>query len=66
MYGVMDELFSPLNAHIAAIVNQPPSGSDDLLSQIETKKAYLGLLNSIMTSPLYGVLTSERKCNVCV
>lgn len=63
MLGVLDELLGPLNTHISSILAQPVSGTDDLVTRVDTKRAYLSLLNSIMASKLHSVFTSERECN---
>ncbi|KAK2463400.1 hypothetical protein APHAL10511_004486 [Amanita phalloides] len=60
MFDVLDQLIGPLNVHISTLFSQPISGTDDQRAHIETKRAYLGLLNAIMTARLEGVLTSER------
>ena len=56
----MDELIGPLSAHINALLSQPISGTDDQRAHIETKKAYLALLNNIMASQLRPIFISER------
>lgn len=61
MFQVADELIGPLSAHITALLSQPVSGTDDQVTRTDTKKAYLALLNNIMSSKLYGIFTSERK-----
>ncbi|KAG9225031.1 hypothetical protein CCMSSC00406_0001818 [Pleurotus cornucopiae] len=60
MLGVLDELLGPLSSHISSILAQPVSGTDDLVTRVDTKRAYLSLLNSIMASKLHSVFTSER------
>lgn len=61
MLGVLDELLGPLSSHISSILAQPVSGTDDLVTRVDTKRAYLSLLNSIMASKLHSVFTSERE-----
>jgi exportin-T len=61
MFDVLDELIGPLNAHIARLLSQPVTGTDDAVTHIDIKKAYLALLNSIMASKLHGIFISERK-----
>jgi exportin-T len=61
MFDVLDQLIGPLNTHIAAILSQPISGTDDQHAHNETKKAYVALLNNIMASKLQGIFISERK-----
>jgi len=61
MFDVLDQLIGPLNTHIAAILSQPISGTDEQNAQIETKKAYVALLNNIMASKLQGIFISDRK-----
>jgi exportin-T len=61
MFDVLDQLVGPLSAHITSLLSQPISGTDDERSQIDTKKAYLALLNSIMSAKLEGIFTSESE-----
>jgi exportin-T len=60
MYDVLDKLIGPLSAHINALLSQPISGTDDQRAHIETKKAFLALLNNIMASQLRPIFISER------
>ncbi|KAH9838251.1 armadillo-type protein [Rhodofomes roseus] len=60
MFSVLDQLIGPLNAHITGLLVQPANGTDDELARADTKKAYLALLNQILTSKLQGIFTSER------
>ncbi|KNZ81909.1 Exportin-T [Termitomyces sp. J132] len=60
MFDVLDQLIGPLNAHISALLSQPIAGTDDERAHIDTKKAYLSLLNNIMTNKLHSIFTSER------
>lgn len=64
LFNVLDELIAPLSAHIMALLAQPISGTDDQREHIETKKAFLALLNSVMASQLQGIFTSERKLEI--
>jgi len=61
MFGVLDQLIGPLNTHIAAMLSEPISGTDEQNAHNETKKAYVALLNNIMASKLQGVFISDRK-----
>lgn len=61
MFGVLDELIGPLSSHITQLLSQPVTGTDDQVTHVDTKKAYLTLLNSIMASKLHGIFISERK-----
>jgi len=61
MFQVLDELITPLTAHVSQLLVQPTSGTDDALTHGESKKGYLNLLSSIMTSKLQGVFLSERR-----
>lgn len=63
MFDVLDQLIGPLGAHITTLMSQPISGTDDERAQIDTKKAYLAILNSIMASRLHGIFTSDRKAH---
>jgi len=60
MFDVLDQLIGPLNAHITTLFSQPVTGTDDAVTHLDTKKAYLALLNSIMSSKLHGIFISER------
>lgn len=62
---MLDQLIGPLNLHIKSLLSQPISGTDDERAHIETKKAYLALLNNIMAAKLQGVFTSERTWSYC-
>jgi hypothetical protein len=61
MFDVLDQLIAPLSAHITALLSQPVNGTDERGIHVETKKAYLALLNNIMASKLEDIFTSERK-----
>jgi len=60
MFDVLDELIGPLNAHIRALFSLPVTGTDDAVTHVDTKKAYLALLNNVVSSKLHGIFTSER------
>ncbi|KAJ7104182.1 armadillo-type protein [Mycena belliarum] len=60
IFSVLDELIGPLSSHITGLLTQPISGTDDQRVHVETKKAYLGLLNNILASKLQGIFISER------
>jgi len=67
MFDVLDELIGPLSGHISSLLAQPVTGSDDEISHVDTKRAYIALLNGIMSSKLHSVLISERKpIQVCI
>lgn len=57
---MLDQLIGPLSAHINSLLAQPVAGTDDQVSHSDTKKAYLTLLNNVMTSRLHDIFTSER------
>ena len=61
MYNVLDELFTPLTVHIAGIMSQPVSGTDEVLARGETKRAYLTFLTNVTSSKLQGVYLSDRE-----
>lgn len=61
MFDVLDQLIGPLNAHITVLFSQPVTGTDDAVTLLDTKRAYLALLNSIMSSKLHGIFISERE-----
>jgi len=58
---VLDELIGPLNVHVTNLMFQPVTGTDDVLTHSESKRAYLTLLNNIVSSKLAGVFLSDRK-----
>ncbi|KAJ7035025.1 armadillo-type protein [Mycena alexandri] len=60
LFTVLDELIAPLSAHITGLLTQPVSGTDDQRVHVETKKAYLALLNNILASKLHPIFISER------
>ncbi|KAJ6505980.1 armadillo-type protein [Mycena vulgaris] len=60
LFSVLDELIGPLSAHITGLLTQPISGTDDQRVHVETKKAYLALLNNILASKLQGIFISQR------
>lgn len=61
MFQVLDELITPLTSHVSQLLAQPAGGTDDALTHGESKKGYLNLLGSIMSSKLHGVFLSERE-----
>ncbi|KIJ62794.1 hypothetical protein HYDPIDRAFT_113893 [Hydnomerulius pinastri MD-312] len=60
LFDVLDELLGPLNAHIAQLLSQPTTGTDDALTHVDTKRSYLTLLTNVMSSDLHDVFISER------
>lgn len=40
---------------------QPVTGTDDILTHSESKRAYLTLLNNIVSSKLAGIFLSDRE-----
>ncbi|KAI0775191.1 ARM repeat-containing protein [Trametes elegans] len=60
LLDVLDQLIGPLSAHINGLLAQPVTGTDDQVTQVDTKRAYLGLLNSIISSKLHTVFISDR------
>jgi len=60
LFNVLDELIGPLNAHVTNLMFQPVTGTDDILTHGESKRAYLTLLNNIVSSKLAGVFLSDR------
>lgn len=58
---VLDQLIGPLSAHIIGILAQPVTGTDDQVTQIDTKRAYLNLLISTISSKLHTVFVSDSK-----
>ncbi|KAK7690696.1 pre-tRNA nuclear export protein [Cerrena zonata] len=60
MFDVLDELVGPLSTHINVVLSQPVNGTDDQLTHVDTKRAYLNLLNNVMVAKLHDVFTSAR------
>ena len=60
---MLDQLIGPLSAHINGILSQPVTGTDDQVMHVDTKRAYITLLNNIMASKLHGIFTSARTYN---
>ena len=61
LFDVLDQLIGPLVAHTNGVLSQPVTGTDDQVMNMDTKRAYLTLLNSIMSSKLHGIFTSDIK-----
>lgn len=57
----MDQLLGPLSQHITGIMSQEASGTDDKLAQGEIKRAYLTLINNLLSSKLAGIFISDRQ-----
>ena len=60
MFDVLDQLIGPLSSHINNLLSQPITGTDDQVVHSETKRAFLTLLNSIMSAGLHGIFISDR------
>lgn len=61
LFDVLNQLIGPLVAHTNGVLSQAVTGTDDQVTNMDTKRAYLTLLNSIMSSKLQGIFTSERR-----
>lgn len=61
MRDVVDQLIAPLTNHVTTLLAQPITGTDDKVTRLETKKEFLNLLNSIMTTRLGGNFVSESE-----
>jgi exportin-T len=61
MFGVLDELLTPLHEHIASLLAQTPNGIEEKTAQVDTRKAYMAFLNNVVLSKLQGVYTSESE-----
>lgn len=64
MFDVLDQLVGPLSARIMDLLSQPVTGTDDKLTHVDTKKAYLAFLNNIMVNKLHGVFVSESALHI--
>ncbi|KAG8733054.1 pre-tRNA nuclear export protein [Ceratobasidium sp. 423] len=60
IFGVLDELISPLSTHIFELLARPVEGTDDRLQHNDTKKAYLDFVTHIMNDKMHAVFISER------
>lgn len=60
IFDVLDELIGPLTDHIARIISQPVQGTDEERDRVETRRAFINMLNSTLDSDLQGVFTSSR------
>lgn len=60
IFDVLDQLIGPLSERITEVLSQPVTGTDDQLAHTDTKRAYLGLLNTIVSSSVHGIFISER------
>ncbi|CAG7849531.1 Exportin-T AltName: Full=Exportin(tRNA); AltName: Full=Karyopherin-beta; AltName: Full=tRNA exportin [Serendipita indica DSM 11827] len=60
MQPVLDEVFIPLTTHVSSLIAQPITGTDDKTAHIDTKKAYLTFLNTVMHSNLGTIFISPR------
>ncbi|CAE7129203.1 unnamed protein product [Rhizoctonia solani] len=60
IFGVLDELISPLSTHIFELLARPVEGTDDRLQHNDTKKAYLDFVAHIMSDRMHAVFVSER------
>ena len=61
LYDVLNQLVTPLHVRIMEMLSSAVDGTDDNVTHVETKKAYLLFLNNIMTNKLHGVFISECK-----
>ena len=61
MLDVLDQLIGPLSTHVNGVLAQPVTGTDDQIVHADMKRAYLGLLISIISSKLHTVFISDRK-----
>ncbi|KAG8814048.1 pre-tRNA nuclear export protein [Serendipita sp. 399] len=58
--GVLEEILMPLTTHISTAISQFVTGTDDSVARMDTKKAYLTFLNTIMTSHLGSIFVSQQ------
>ncbi|KAH8118024.1 ARM repeat-containing protein [Phellopilus nigrolimitatus] len=60
MFHVLNQLVAPLHARITELLASPITGTDDKLTHVDTKKAYLTFLNNIMVNKLHSVFISDQ------
>jgi exportin-T len=58
---VLEDLFAPLTKHVSSVISKPITGTDDKVARVDTKKAFLAFLSTIMSSNLGSVLVSQSK-----
>jgi hypothetical protein len=51
----------PLTNHVSSILSQQVTGTDDKVARVDTKKAFLTFLNTVMSSNLGSVFVSQSK-----
>lgn len=61
IFDVLDQLLGLLTSHIATLLSQPVTGTDDALTHVKTRRSYVALLTNILSSELHGVFISERE-----
>ncbi|GJJ08694.1 hypothetical protein Clacol_002913 [Clathrus columnatus] len=64
IYDVLDQLITPLSTHVVSILSTPVTDPSERQIHIDTKKAFLLLLNNTMTAKLHSVFTSDRNKGV--
>ena len=58
---VLEDLFAPLTKHVSSVISKPITGTDDKVARVDTKKAFLAFLSTIMSSNLGPILVSQSK-----
>ncbi|KAG0141009.1 hypothetical protein CROQUDRAFT_52387 [Cronartium quercuum f. sp. fusiforme G11] len=61
--ALLDSLLIPLVSKIVGFLGQPNTGTDDIITQSELRRAYFNLINSIINTNLHAVFLTER--NLC-
>ncbi|KIM27530.1 hypothetical protein M408DRAFT_329975 [Serendipita vermifera MAFF 305830] len=58
--AVLEEVFAPLTTHVSSVIAKPITGTDDKVVHVDTKKAFLSFLSTIMSSNLGGIIVSQN------
>jgi len=56
---IMNELLYPIVERVFIFLNQPATGTDDIYSMFELRRAYMNFLGTIFTSSLQNILISD-------
>jgi len=56
---IMNELLYPIVERVFIFLNQPASGTDEIIAMFELRRAYMNFLGTIFTSSLQNILISD-------
>jgi len=63
---IMNELLYPIVERVFIFLNQPATGTDDIYSMFELRRAYMNFLGTVFTSSLQNILISDSKFNLYI